>query len=235
MQSMQDAMQQSVPGAVNMQQLEELIRMFSTVPMQGAFPAAVLSQNNPWSTPPDWNNMIASTWNVQSPNAPALGITREYQEDWNQLVALHQDCAAATRSFGELFQDFARKASDKFASLVTAADSDLEFDALCRQWIDCCENEFQTIAQTPEFAARLGDVINSNLKVMQLSQRMQEKTAQLQGLPTRGELDSLHQKNIAAQGKIDSLEQRLQQLEAQQKAQPKSRPRARRTRKKSDS
>lgn len=232
MQSMQGEMQQPVPGVANMQQLEDLIRAFSTVPMQSAFPAAVLPQMNPWSNLPDWNTLSTSTWNNQPPNAPALGITREYQEDWQRLISLRQDYEAATQSFGELFRDFARKASEKFASLVTEEYLESDFDTLCRQWIDCCENEFQAIANTPEFASRLGDVINSNLKMMRLSHRMQENLTQLQGLPTRGELDSLHQKNMAAQEKIAALEQRLQQLEAKQKTKPKGAPR---TRRKSDS
>ena len=232
MQSMQSAMQNQAPGGANMAQLEELIRTFSSAPMLGALPGATLPKWPPWTNQPDLNSLMPP-WGTSIPDAPALGITREYQESFHQLSRQRQDCDAAMRAFGELFHDFARRASENFANTAMAKDSEPDFDVLCRKWIDCCEKEFQAIAQTPEFSTRLGDVINSQLKMMQLTHRLQEEMAKLQGQPTRGELDSLRRQNTQAQVKIDALEKRLQQLESSQRKPAKRAPRKPRTTRKS--
>ncbi len=233
MQSMQKVTQGQVPDSSTARQMEDLIRMFSATPFMTGMPNPVIPQQNPWvnlfgqaGTLPTWNSPVSQT--------PALGITREYQEDWAQLSELHTEYESALREFSELFQDFSRRASEAFTVSISTADGEQDFSTLSRKWIDCCENEFQTIANTPEFAARLGDLINANLKLIQHSNRIQEKMAVLQGQPTRGELDELHRKHFESQLEIDTLKARIRQLESSSKPKPKSVPRKRRTAKKTD-
>ncbi len=212
MQSMQDAMQSQVKDTGQMRQMEDLIRSFSAAPLMAGLPGAVMPQQNPWASFFSASD-LTSAWNPQTINTPALGITREYQEDWTELTNLRQDHDTALRSFGDLFQDFTRRAGESFVASVSADDAQ-DFSVLCRKWIDCCEKEFQTIAQTPEFSERLGEMINTNLRLLQHSNRMQEKAAELQGQPTRGELNEMQRRNVEAQKRIDALEERVRQLES---------------------
>ena len=233
MQSLQKVTQGQVPDSGTARQMEDLIRTFSATPFMIGMPNPVIPQQNPWA------NLFGQAaalpaWNSQVPQTPALGITREYQEDWTQLSERHTEYESALREFIELFQDFSRRASEAFAASISTADGEQDFGTLSRQWIDCCENEFQTIAKTPEFATRLGNLINANLMLIQHSNRIQEKMAVLQGQPTRGELDELHRKHFESQLEIDALKDRIRKLESSSKPKPKSAPRKRRTTKKTD-
>ncbi len=233
MQSMQKVAQGHVPDSGTTRQMEDLIRTFSATPFMTGMPNPVMPPQNPWA------NLFGQagalpTWNTQVPQTPALGITREYQEDWTQLRELQTEYESVLREFVELFQDFSRRASEAFAASISTADGEQDFGTFSRKWINCCENEFQTIANSPEFVARLGNLINANLKLIQHSNRIQEKMAVLQGQPSRGELDELHRKNFESQLEIDALKDRIRQLESSSKPKPKSVPRKRRTTKKTD-
>ncbi len=233
MQSMQKVAQGQVPDFGTARQMEDLIRTFSATPFMTGMPNPAISQQNPWTNLFGQAGTLPS-WNAQVPQTPALGITREYQEDWTHLSELQREYESALREFGELFQDFSRRANEAFTASVSTVDGEQDFGTLSRKWIDCCEKEFQTIANTPEFATRLGNLINANLKLIQHSNRIQENLAVLQGQPTRGELNELHRRNIESQLEIDALKDRIRQLESSSKAKPKSAPRKRRTTKKTD-
>lgn len=236
-QTIQQAAPNQAASADHMRQLEEMIRTFSASPLFAGLPGAALPQQNPWVHLFNLSNSPGAmpNWQPQGMNAPALGIGREFQEDWTRLTEYRRQYENAAREFSELFEDFVRKASEKFLSSLSEPNGQQDFGSLCRNWIDCCENEFQSTAQTAEYSTRLGKMINACLHLMQHSNRMQEKFARLHGYPTRSELDDLHKKHVLAQARIEALESKLQQLESNLKPKPKSAPRRRRSPKKPDS
>jgi len=226
-QSMQDTMQNRPTEFVNGYALEDLIRSFSMAPLMGMLPGLnTATAANELPNFADFGNTMPA-WGTQGSNPPALGLLREYQEDWHQFIRLRQEYEAAMRTFGDLFRNFAQRASEKFTALVSADAPDSDFETLYRQWIDCCEAEFQAIAKTPEFSSRLADVINSSLKFTHLNHQIQERLASLRGQPTRGEIDNLQRENFEAQSKINALEEQLLKLEAKMSGKRKVAPRPR--------
>ena len=232
MQSLQNPAFNQAAGTNSLRQMEDLIRTFSQGPLFAGLPGANLPQQNPWLGA--FNNSAATPpWNMNTQNAPALGIGREYQEDWRTLTGLKSDYDDALRAFGELFQDFVKRASEAFYSANTSATEQTDFSALCRKWIECCENEFQSFANTPEYSTRFGRLLNAYLRLLQHTNRMQDKLAELSGQPSRRALDALNRKGAEAQARIEVLEQKIQQLESAAKANRKRAPRGGRSTKKS--
>lgn len=231
MRTIQQAAPNQTADTAQMRQLEEIIRSFSAVPLFAGLPGASVPQQNPWTSFFNIGNSgaMTPTWNPQNANAPALGIGREFQEDWTKMMALRLKYDNATQEFRGLFDDFVRKASENFVSSLSDVKDQQDFRSLCRKWIDCCEDEFQLIAKTPEYSTRLGKMINTHLRLMQHSNEMQEKLAALHGYPSRGELDNLHQKNVQTQAKIEELENKIHQLESKLKPKTKSAPRRKRS------
>ena len=234
MRTIQQAAPAQTASTDHMKQLEEMIRAFSAAPLFAGLPNAMLPQQNTWAGLLNFGNTGATTpfWSPKSVNPPALGIGREFQEDTTRMNELHQQYNRATQEFRELFEDFVQKASETFLASLTDTKEQPDFGALCRKWIDCCEDEFQSKAQTPEYSTRLGNMINAYLRMTRHSNSMQEKLAGLYGYPTRSELDNLHRKNVQAQIKIEALEKKIIQLESNLKPQPKSASRRRRSPKK---
>ncbi len=228
MQSMQETLQNPQAGSNYVRQMEDLARTLSATSLLGGLPGASLPHSFPWA---HFQNMGGSipAFNPQPANPPALGIAREFQEDWNKLTVLQQEYSTALRAFGELFDDFARRANEKFINSISSDKEATDFISLCRQWIDCCEIEFQSIAQTADFSSRLGAMINTSLRLTRHTHRIHENLAKLQGQPTRSELDELHLRNAQAQTKIDRLEERIQQLESAKPSKRKSPSRSRKT------
>ncbi len=227
---LQEAAQNQAADAQAKRRMEEWIRTFSafTVPPMSGAPVPAAHQQNPWANLFNLNQP-QSIWNLPIPDAPALGITREYQEDWNRLLRLRQDCDTAFWNFSELFQEFSKRVSESFVDSISSANEAMDFRALSRKWIDHCESEFQVIAQSSEFSDRFGQLINANLKLLRHGNRIREKFAGLQGQPTRGELDVLQRQNLEAQMKITALENRIREMESSIASPRKNKPKTRKS------
>ena len=208
-----ESMQGQTPSTINPQQLEQMVRQFSFNPVLQTFPQApALGQvNNPWGQFFD-SGKAFQNWNLQTGQPPALGIGREFQEDWSKWVQLNQEYDSATRAFMDIFQSFVRNAIERFMQSVSGIEEAVEFEAVVRDWIDCCDNEFQQVASQPEYAGKYGRMINSYLRLLQHSNKMQEQFQTMQGQPTRTELDRLHQALKQARTEIDTLQEKVREL-----------------------
>ncbi len=204
-------------------QLEDLVHLLSSTPFMFEVPTAASFIDNPWANLFSANAMMP-TGQLSMSKVPALGLTREYQEEWMEFHHLQQVYSTALANFNQLFREFGRRASEVFLSLITKTEQTLDFHTLCHQWVDCCENEFQEIAQTAEFAKRLGELMNAQLQLARHSNRLQDRWSELQGQPTRGELDELRQHNSVTQAKLDGLEKRLLELEKSHASSRRKRP-----------
>ena len=209
------------------QQFGDLTRSFALNPVFTAIPSSeYLMPNNPFS---NWigSRQTQPSWGAQTPQFPALGITREFQEDQNKWIKLHEQFASAYGEYLQLFRDFSQNVSEKFSNLLSGSGSTQNFDELIRKWIGICESEFQKIASTPEYSHAFGKLVNSSVQLQNHVNRMQERFSQLQGHPSRAELDELHQKNSKTSAEMKMMQQEIVQLrktvEQLQKPKPKVR------------
>ena len=211
-QSLQESYLKQGSDFINQQQIGDLTRSFALNPVFTAVPSINnLMPNNPvsnifsgWQTQPSWS--------AQTTQLPALGITREFQEDQNKLIKLHEQLVLAFGEYMQLFRPFSQNVSEKFSKILSGSGNVQNFDELCRKWINICEFEFQKVATAPEYSHTFGKLINSSVQLQNHVNRMQGKFSQLQGQPSRSELDELHQKNSEANAEMKKMQREIEQL-----------------------
>ncbi len=221
--SMYDTVQTQGASSVNRQQLDEMIKSFTFNPFIAGLPASTATQNNPWGNP----FLAASNtpaWNASMVQMPALGIGREYQEDWTLLLKYQQEYASSLQGYVNIFQGFTQSAGEQFIQSISNADEELGFEDMYRKWIDCCEVEFEKVAFTSEYAVCFGKLIDSYIRLLQHQIRVKEKISRSQGQPTRSELDRLHQHNSQANSQIDRLNETIRDLQLRLEQVEKAKP-----------
>ena len=127
------------------------------------------------------------------PGAPALGLSREYQETARRLVELGQRFQLR---YAEFAQQNATVMQDAFhvmkkrvdaAPLASKSPADL-YDA----WIDCAEGAYHQAAHSDSFARLLADLCNISGAIKVERGKLTEQLARHLDLPSRAEVDSLH-------------------------------------------
>ena len=209
--SFHEALQTQSMGALGSNYFANLLKTCSFNPMQHA-----AQFNQPFGQMPQMPAMPPNA-NFATPsheNLPALGIAREWQEDFAKLMTLQQENAAAQQKFLELFSNYSANVGERVKNELNDIDlENLTFEQLCRIWIDCCEEEFQIIASSKQYAIAYGASLNASMRIRRQTDRMLEKSARLQNMPTRKEIDALHRSRAQANERESQLLQRIDQLE----------------------
>lgn len=211
--SMFEAGENPSDQATRQQQVEQMVRQFTVNPVLPDFPSIMgFANQNPWQQFFDQGKaLMESGSTVRQP--PALGIGREYQEDWTEFLRLQQEYQSALRVYAAVFDKFTLGARERFIESLSDIDENTGFEDVCRQWIDCCDSEFQQIASTQDYCVAYGNLINAYMRLLRHGTKIQDQLATLMGQPTRTELDNLHLKNRQARTEIQSLNLKIQDLE----------------------
>ncbi len=211
--SMFEAGQAPSDQATRQQQIEQMVRQFTINPILPNFPSMTEFTNiNPWQHFLDQSKTLMGSASTGG-QPPALGIGREYQEDWAEFLRLQQEYDTALREFTAVFEKFTLGASERFIGSISDIDENTGFEDVCRQWIDCCDDEFQKIASTEDYCNAYGNLINAYMRLLRHGTKMQEQWAAMTGQPTRTELNNLHLKNKQASTEIENLNLKIQNLE----------------------
>ncbi len=221
-----DAMRNQGQGAPNAEAVEQLVKAWCLNPAIGG------AQFNPMSPPiPQFPQMPAfASGAAPLAGMPALGINREWQQDLSTLHNLMRDGAECQKRFADLFSNFAASVSQRIAGELADPDQDKpDFERMCRIWIDCCEDEFQALASSKEYSSAYGAMLNAAMRIRRHVSMMMENAARLQNMPTRSEIDSLHQGIAQARDRETQLIGRIRQLEQEVERLGAKKPRARRT------
>jgi class III poly(R)-hydroxyalkanoic acid synthase PhaE subunit len=127
------------------------------------------------------------------PGAPALGVSREYQETARRLVELGQQFQ---QRYGEFAQQNAAVMQDAFHVMkkrLDTAPSALKSPAdLYDAWIDCAEGAYAQAAHSEGFARLLAELCNIASAMKVERGKLTEQLARHLDLPSRAEIDSLH-------------------------------------------
>jgi len=137
----------------------------------------------------------------------ALGLTRERQEAWQKFTRLLAHYQELQAKLARQWINIGAEATKQFAARVTAAGGAApgrSFDSikgLYDLWIDCAEEVYGGVAHSPEYCQLIADLANSSNAVRAEQQRELESWARQFDLPTRAEVNSLHQqvKQLRAQ------------------------------------
>ncbi|MDE0310338.1 MAG: hypothetical protein OXI60_11015 [Acidiferrobacterales bacterium] len=204
--------------AARQRQMEQMMRQFTINPIPPNFPPMIdVSNYNPWQQFFDQGKTLMRPTSLGS-QPPALGIGREYQEDWTELLRLQHEYGSALREFTAMFDKFTISASERFIESISDMDENMGFEDVCRQWIDCCDSEFLKVAGTEDFCVAYGNLIDASMRLLRHGTKMQEQLATMAGQPTRTELDDLHLKNSQSTAEIEQLNLKVQDLERRLKS-----------------
>ncbi len=206
-------MQNQGSDSLNFENFEELLKSSSFF---SPLPNIPLAQN-PFQMP-NWPQVQGFVPSIPPTpgNIPALGLYREWQEDFTHLMLLQQQLAECQKNYIELFSKFSQNVTDRLKSQLTEVDQqDLTFDLFCRVWIDCCEDEFQVISSSSAYSKAYGALIDATMRLLQHSYLMQDKNARINNIPTRSEIAQLHASQAMLKDHETKLHERIGQLEEQ--------------------
>jgi class III poly(R)-hydroxyalkanoic acid synthase PhaE subunit len=127
------------------------------------------------------------------PAAPALGLTREYQETAARLLDLskqfQQRYAEFARQNATIMQDAFQVMKKRFDAAPQALKSPAElYDA----WIECAEGAYAQAAHSDAFARLLAELCNISSAFKVERGKLTEQIARHLDLPSRAEVDTLH-------------------------------------------
>jgi len=137
----------------------------------------------------------------------ALGLTRERQEAWQKFARLLTQYQEVQAKLARQWIKIGAETTKKFAARVSAAGSGApgasieSIKALYDLWIECAEEAYGGVAHSPEYCQLIAELANSSHAVRAEQQRELESWARQFDLPTRAEVNALHQqvKQLRAQ------------------------------------
>jgi class III poly(R)-hydroxyalkanoic acid synthase PhaE subunit len=128
------------------------------------------------------------------PGAPALGLSREYQETTARLLDLSKQFQ---QRYAEFAQQNATIMQDAFQvmkkRLDAAAPTQKSPGEIYDTWIDCAEGAYAQAAHSDNFARLLAELCNISSAFKVERGKLTEQIARHLDLPSRAEVDTLHQ------------------------------------------
>jgi class III poly(R)-hydroxyalkanoic acid synthase PhaE subunit len=128
---------------------------------------------------------------------PALGPTREQQESWQRLMQLAARSAQAQMQVGTQWNDIIGRSLRELAERVTprlkggAAPATLK--EIYDLWVDSAETVYAQAARSAAFVQAQAELTNATSELRTAQRDLLEEWARQFDLPTRAELNSIHQ------------------------------------------
>jgi class III poly(R)-hydroxyalkanoic acid synthase PhaE subunit len=143
----------------------------------------------------------AAPWAMMR-DVPALGLTREHQQRWQQTADAARGVADAQRRLQDYWSEVLHEAAASFAARLAVPDAAVTPRSLYEAWIDCAEAAYARTAQDDLFCEALADYVNATSRWRTYFAAIVEHWSTLLDLPTRSEFNSLLRR-------LQSLERRL--------------------------
>jgi class III poly(R)-hydroxyalkanoic acid synthase PhaE subunit len=125
--------------------------------------------------------------------APALGLSREYQETAARLLDLGQQFQKRYAEFAQQNAAIMQDAFQVMKKRLNAAPPPPKSPAeLYDAWIDCAEGAYHQAAHSDSFARLLAELCNISSAFKVERGKLTEQIARHLDLPSRAEVDTLH-------------------------------------------
>jgi class III poly(R)-hydroxyalkanoic acid synthase PhaE subunit len=147
---------------------------------------------------------------------PGLGYTREKQEQLNALYKCWIEYRQKSRAYEAGMATVGMEAIKKFQETLSnpAQEPITSLKGVYTKWIDCCEEVYARYAMSEEYTKLYGEAVNA---LMAFRKQQNEMTDDLMGelnLPTRREIDSLHERMHTLRRDNIQLKKDLTELKA---------------------
>lgn len=131
-------------------------------------------------------------------SVPAVGYTRESQEQYQKLARRYLEYQKASYDFNvglhkegvrsvELFQARLKELTEKGESITSVRE-------IYNLWVDACEDAYAEYALSESYAELYGNLVNSLMAVKRQIARITEETLEAWNVPTRSEVNTLHKR-----------------------------------------
>lgn len=128
---------------------------------------------------------------------PGIGYTREKQEHLNKLYRLWVDYEGATRTYNTEMTKVGMQALQRFNEYLQSPPEEhppLEsLKDIYAKWVDISEEVYAKYAVSDEYTAMYGKVVNALMAYKKQMHTLLDDAVEQLNLPTRQEVDSLHQ------------------------------------------
>lgn len=137
---------------------------------------------------------------------PPLGLAGSYFEPWTQLQAADAEYLKVEERFRESLIDVHLKTLDELERrLKSSKDAPANERELYDLWVECGEAVFSKIARSAEFAKLQGSMSNAAVHRVRAQKSVLEQVARMYDMPTRSELNTVHEQLRAMRRELESL------------------------------
>jgi polyhydroxyalkanoate synthesis regulator phasin len=166
---------------------------------------------------------------------PGIGYTREKQEKLNHLYQQWAEYESKSRAYNAGMAKVGMEAVQKFQEYLASPPKDAEplksLKEVYAKWVDVCEEIYARYAMTEEYTKLYGEVVNALMTFKKQQNKMTDDMMDQFNLPTRQEVDSLHERLHALRREVAELKAALKPKPAA--AAPKAEKPAKKGKKKS--
>jgi class III poly(R)-hydroxyalkanoic acid synthase PhaE subunit len=128
---------------------------------------------------------------------PALGPAREQQESWQRLGQLGLRCAQAqmqvSAQWNEIIGKALRELAERMAPRLKSGAAPTSMKEIYDLWVDSAEAVYSQAARAGAFVRAQAELTNATSQLRSAQRELLEEWARQFDLPTRSELNSIHQ------------------------------------------
>jgi class III poly(R)-hydroxyalkanoic acid synthase PhaE subunit len=186
----------------------------SLMPMPGDFTQAFHPEGSPAAMRDKVNRFLS---------IPAVGYTRESQEQYQRLAQLMMDYGVATQAYQMAFGKLAVETTKDFQSAMQGnAKEGKTYTSLREvydQWVEVSEAAYARFVMTREYQELYGHLVNSLIAVKHQMARMVDQTLEAMHMPTHAEISTLQcrqqelrRENIRLKNEIKAIHEQLEAM-----------------------
>lgn len=168
-------------------------------------------------------------------STPGICLSREKQRKLQKLAEQASEYQIACGEFMEVQSKIVNLAVDLLQKEISEKFSTSEFPdsyrAIFDLWVDCYEEVYADAVMQPEYNTAYSDMVNSLMDLTLTYRELQDDTLEACGMPSRRELDTLHQRfqterrdKHKMRTEIESLKEQIKQLAASKAVSPEKKP-----------
>jgi class III poly(R)-hydroxyalkanoic acid synthase PhaE subunit len=155
-------------------------------------------------------------------STPAVGYSRESQEQYQVLAQRQMDYMAATQAyqmaFGKLGMESAKGFQAALQVRVKEGKPISSLRELYDQWVEMSEAAYAEFVMTQEYQALYGRLVNSLMALKQQGARMVDQTLEAMNMPTHSEISTLQSRQQELRRDNLKLHKELKAIQAQLEA-----------------
>jgi polyhydroxyalkanoate synthase subunit PhaE len=162
-------------------------------------------------------------------SVPALGYTREAQEQGQEMVRLALEYQRAAQAYAMAFRNLGmetyNRLQQRLAERAERRESVTTLRGLYDLWVDAAEEAYLELVSTEAYAEVYGRMVNALMAVKHHGRNMVDEAVGAMGLPTRHGLATLQRRQQELRREVTALRRELEALRSQPPRTAAPRPR----------